>query len=101
MASDERKDFFLVNDALNTFYSRLYGVRHMVKDNWDSERGNPLPPLHGLLFSTSSKGSYMHHNTDRIANITAFVPPVVGPWLEQKIGQLVHHEGSIRRYIAQ
>ena len=30
---------FLFNDALNTFYLRLYGVRHMVKDHTDSERG--------------------------------------------------------------
>ena len=28
---------FLFNDALNTFYLRLYGVRHMVKDHSDSE----------------------------------------------------------------
>ena len=42
----------LFNDALNTYYSRLYGVRHMVKDHSDSERGNPLPPIHGLLFPT-------------------------------------------------
>ena len=29
-----RKDgHFLFNDAFNTFYLRLYGVRHMVKDN--------------------------------------------------------------------
>ena len=28
----------LFNDALNTFYLRLYGVRHMVKDHSDSER---------------------------------------------------------------
>ena len=47
----------LFNDALNTFYLRLYGVRHMVKDHSDSERGNPLPP-HGLLFPISSKGSF-------------------------------------------
>ena len=33
----------LFKDALNTFYLRLYGVRHMVKDHSDSERGNPLP----------------------------------------------------------
>ena len=33
----------LFNDALNTFYLRLYGVGHMVKDHSDSERGNPLP----------------------------------------------------------
>ena len=29
----------------------------MVKDKSDSERGNSLPPLHGLLFLISSKGS--------------------------------------------
>ena len=29
----------LFNDALNTFYLRLYGIRHMVKDHTDSERG--------------------------------------------------------------
>ena len=34
----------LFNDALNTFYLRLYGVRHMVKDHSDSEKGNTLPP---------------------------------------------------------
>ena len=48
----------LFNDALNTFYLRLYGVRQMVKDHSDSERGNPLPP-HGLLFLISSKGSFI------------------------------------------
>ena len=30
----------LFNDALNTFYLRLYGIRHMVKDHSDSEKGN-------------------------------------------------------------
>ena len=34
----------LFNDALNTFYLRLYGIGHMVKDHSDSERGNPLLP---------------------------------------------------------
>ena len=53
----------LFNDALNTFYLRLYNVSHIVKDHSDSERGNPLP-LHGLLFPVSSKGYfYMHHPT--------------------------------------
>ena len=41
----------LFNDTLNTFCLRLYGVIHMVKDHSDSERGNPLLPLHGLLSS--------------------------------------------------
>ena len=44
----------LFNDVLNTFYLRLYGVGHLVKDHSDSESGNPLPP-HGLLFPMSSK----------------------------------------------
>ena len=48
----------LFNDALNTFYLRLYGVRHMVKDHSDSRRGNVLPP-HRLLFPISSKGSFI------------------------------------------
>ena len=75
----------LFNDAVNTFYLRLYRVRHMVKDHSDSERGNPLPP-HGLLFSINSKGS---HPTDRIAHTTAFVTPVVEHWLEREIAQWV------------
>ena len=40
-------------DALNTFYLRLYGVTHMVKDHSNSERGNTLPQ--GFF--------YMHHPT--------------------------------------
>ena len=48
----------LFKDALNTFYLRLYGVRHMVKDHSDSEKGNPLPP-HWLLLSINSKGSFI------------------------------------------
>ena len=54
----ERKGNALFNDALNTFYLRLYGVGHMVKDHSDSERGNMLPP-HRLLFPISSKVSFI------------------------------------------
>ena len=48
----------LFNDVLNTFYLWLYGVRHMVKDQSHSERGNSLPP-HELLFPINSKGSFI------------------------------------------
>ena len=48
----------LFNDTLNTFCLRLYGVRHMVKDISESERGNLLLP-HGLLYLISSKGSFI------------------------------------------
>ena len=56
MASKEGHVLF--NDAHITFYLRLYGVRHMVKDHSDSERGNLLPP-HRLFFPISSKGSFI------------------------------------------
>ena len=75
----------LFKDALSTFYLRLYGVGHVVKDHSDSETGNPLPP-HRLLFPISSKGSSIH--TSR------------GAGLERKIALRVHHEGSIQRPIA-
>ena len=54
----ERERNVLFNDALNTCYLRLYGVRHMVKDHSDSEKGNPLLP-HRLLLSIDSKGSFI------------------------------------------
>ena len=44
----------------------------MVKDHSDSDSGNLLPPLHGLLFPMSTNGSFMHHPTDRMAHTTAF-----------------------------
>ena len=50
----ERERNVLFNDALNTFFLRLYGVRHMVKDYSDSEKGNMVPP-HRLLLSINSK----------------------------------------------
>ena len=68
----------LYNDALNTFYLRLYGVRHMVKDHSDSEKGNQQ----GFF--------YMHHPTDRITHTTAFVTQVVEHWLEREIAQWGH-----------
>ena len=49
----------LFNDTLNTFYLRLYDVRHMVNDHSDSEKGNPLLP-HMLLFPINSKGSFIY-----------------------------------------
>ena len=85
----ERKGNALFNDALNTFYLRLYGIRHMVKDHSDSEKGNLLPP-YMLLFPINSKGSFICTIPDRIAHTTAFVTPVVEHWLEREIAQWVH-----------
>ena len=91
----------LFNDALNTFYLRLYGVGHMVNVHSDSDRSLLLPPEHGLPFWISSKGFFkLHHPIDRIAHTTTVVTPVLEQWLEREIAQFVHHEGSIRRLIA-
>ena len=75
----------LFNDALDTFYLRLYGVKHMVKDHSDSERENPLPP-HRLLFPINSKGSFICI-IPQMTHATAFVTPVVEHWLEREIAQ--------------
>ena len=44
----------LFNDTLNTFYLRLYGVRHMVKDHSGREKGNLLSS-HRLLFQLTAR----------------------------------------------
>ena len=100
MMEGRKEGNILFNDALNTFYLRLYGIRHMVKDHSDSERGNPHLRLR-LLFLISSKGSFTCIvPIDRIAHTTAFVIQVLEHKLEQEIAQRVHHKGSIRRPIA-
>ena len=77
----------LFNDALNTFYLRLYGVTHMVKDHSDSERGNPLPP-HGLIFSINSKGSFIC----TIAQTGSYIPR---PFLHQSWSTGWNESGSL------
>ena len=52
-----------------------------------------LQPPRRLLFQISSKGSF-------ICIIPQHLLPVVGHWMEREIAQCVHHEGSIRRPIA-
>ena len=96
MGEGRKEGNVLFNYTLNTFYLRLYGVRHMVKDHTDSERGNPLPP-HGLLFSISSMG-YMHHPTDRIAHTSlCYSCGALARTRNSSMGP--HHEGSTRRPI--
>ena len=59
-------NYILFNDALNTFYLLLYGVRHMVKNHSDRERGNPLLPHR--LFSTISSTVFLYASSHRQAN---------------------------------
>ena len=49
--------------------------------------GNPLPP-HRLLFSISSKGSFIcTFPIDRTVHTTTFDKPVMDHWLERKTAQ--------------
>ena len=58
-------------------------------------RGNLLPPLHGLLFSISSKRSFKYTIPNSTAHTMVIVITVMEHWLEQKIAQWDHHEESI------
>ena len=49
----------LFNDAFNTFYLRLYGVGHMVKDLSDSEREETRCRHMGYSFWINSKDSFI------------------------------------------
>ena len=52
----ERKEGnVLFNDALNTFYLRLYDIGHVVKDQSDTHRCHYM----GYSFQISSKGSFI------------------------------------------
>ena len=67
----------------------------MVKDQSDSEKGDPLPS-HRLLFPINSKGSFICTIPDRIAHTTAFVTPVVEHWLEREIAQWVGSNNALK-----
>ena len=47
----------LFNDTQHILFS--YMVSDKVKDHSEYERRNLLPPVHGLLFPISSKGSFI------------------------------------------
>ena len=57
----------LFNNALNTFYLRLYGVRHMVNDHSDNERGNLMSDsfrltARVLLYAPSHRQDNTYHS---------------------------------------
>ena len=110
----------LFNDALNTFYLRLYGVGHMVKDHSDSERGNQLPPKR-LLFPISSNSSFIFiipqtgalagtrnsimgpahgETTHRTMSERSYHGATSRSLVGMRTSQWVHHERSIRQAIA-
>ena len=65
-------------NTFNTFYLRLYGVRNMVKDHSDSERGRkPTASTWATLSDYQQGFFYMHHPTDRITHTRVFITPVM------------------------
>ena len=52
----EREMFYLTMHSTHFIYG--YMASDMVKDHFDSEKGNPLPP-HRLLFPINSNGSFI------------------------------------------
>ena len=88
----------LFNDTLNTFYLRLYGVRHMVKDHSDSERGKPLPP-HGLYSFRLAARVLLY--APSFCYTTAFCYTSRGALAGTRNSSMgPSHEGSIRSPIA-
>ena len=86
--------FYLTTHSTH-FICGYYGVSHMVKDNSDSEKGNPLPPHRllltprVLLYPPSHKQDNTYHGlcyTSRGA-LAGMRNSSIGP----------PHEGSIRR----
>ena len=81
----------LFNDALNTFYLRLYGVRHMVKDHSDSYSFRLTARV--LIYASSHRQESTYHSlcyTSRGA-LAGMRNSSMGP----------PHEGLIQRPIAQ
>ena len=90
----------LFNDALNTFYLRLYGIRHMVKDHSDSKKGNPLPP-HRLPFRLTTRVLFMapsHRQDSTYHGLCYTSRGALAGTRNSSIGP--PHQGLIRRPIA-
>ena len=55
IGSMKKENVYLMMHSIHLW---LYGIRNMVKDHSDSERGNMLP-LHRQLFPMCSKDSFI------------------------------------------
>ena len=84
-----RKEMFLFNNPINTFYLWLW--HQTEKGNARIPRGTLQSPFNWLIFLISNNGFlksfiYMCHPLDTMAYTTAFVTPVVEYWLEYEMG---------------
>ena len=98
MKEGERNVLF--NDALNTFYLRLYDITHMVKDHSDSEKGNPLPHI-GYSFRLAARvllHAPSHRQDNTYHGLCYTSRGALAGTRNSSMGP--PHEGSIRRSIA-
>ena len=83
----------IFNDALNIFYLRLYGIRHMVRYPSDGERRNPCTNIWTTLFDYAPS-----HRQDSTYYGLCYTSPVALAGTRNI--SLVHHERYIRRPIS-
>ena len=68
----------------STHFNYGYMVSDIIMDYGDREKKLAAIPTWATLSDKYQGFFYMHHPTDRTANTTAFVTPVVEHWLERK-----------------
>ena len=75
------------------YYLLFYDVGHMVKDHSESERGNLLPPLHGLFVLIAHLQSSISLLVNEIhcwgENVSTYEPR--GQWVNHYTGDTSHH----------
>ena len=96
-----KEGIVLFNDALNTFYLLIYGVRHMVKDHSDSEREETCCRHIGYSFQLTAR-FFLYapcHRQDSTYHSLCYTSR--GALAETRNSSMgPPHEGSIRRSIA-
>ena len=96
----------LFNDALNTFYLRLCGVGHMVKDHSDSERESSLPHMGYsfqlaamvLLYAPSHRQDSTYHGLCYTSRGTLFGTRNSSMGPPRSINPSIHHIMRERSY---
>ena len=89
----------LFNDVLNTFYSSLHAVRHMVKDHSDTERGTRCRHMGYSFWLAARVLLYASHRQDNTYHSLCYTSRgALAGTRNSSMGS--PHEGSIRRPIA-
>ena len=99
--SNRKEGNVLFNDVLNTFYLRLYGVRHRVKDHSESAREETRCRHMGYSFRLTARVllyAPSHRQDSTYHGLCYTSRGALAGTINRSISQ--PHEGSIRRPIA-